>query len=546
MSSPFSCQNCGRPLASAEDRCIYCYPDWRYESANLENVPNTELISDNDVNNIPRLGEFLLTKGLIDQTDLENTLTIQAELASKGRRPLLGQILIDQGLIDRSTLNQIIFEQIILLQAALEESNQRSIWDKQNPTLPTNVQFAQVVSPEHMYQIAISNLIQAETIKEVTEGIVQTFDRAPHVSIILLTKSNGMQVIPAHNYKATYNDTPSNEINPREVLPVSPDFFDKSLISLKTSPIFNIEDSSGIPTEVLEIPRQMGHTDIAMIPITGQTGLAALILLGTKKRGSLTTSSLEPYINLAKLFSKTLVRISHCEGMEKRCSVLQNLNRINIEIALVTDINELYQVTHEQISNELGQVDMLIFLYDASSNIIRVPYAYEDYQIISLPPFPLGEGLVSNIINTAKPLLLVEKKNHQVRELGIEPFGSPAKSYLGVPLIVSGAVSGAIIVKDGHQEQRFDEEDLSFINTIASHVVLKIRDLHLLEENRKIAERERTLNEISTKIWSSTEIDEQLRIAIYELGHTLRASKGLIQLELSEEVITAEDREIIT
>ncbi len=75
---------------------------------------------------VPRLGDYLVEKGLISPGDLLKALDRQ-----KQPRPpdspalLLGNILIEMGVIDRASLDQAITEQIIQLRAALQDANQK-------------------------------------------------------------------------------------------------------------------------------------------------------------------------------------------------------------------------------------------------------------------------------------------------------------------------------------------------------------------------------------------------------------------------------------
>ena len=72
---------------------------------------------------VPRMGEYLVQKGLITDDDLHRALAYQQEQVSKGNLLVLGQILIDLKLIDRADLDQAVTEQIIHLRSALQAAN---------------------------------------------------------------------------------------------------------------------------------------------------------------------------------------------------------------------------------------------------------------------------------------------------------------------------------------------------------------------------------------------------------------------------------------
>ncbi|MCK6566666.1 MAG: hypothetical protein DCC59_17030 [Chloroflexi bacterium] len=72
---------------------------------------------------VPRLGEYLVQKGLISEIDLLRALTYQQDAAEKGGTALLGQALIEMKLLTQETLDQVITEQIIQLRSALQSAN---------------------------------------------------------------------------------------------------------------------------------------------------------------------------------------------------------------------------------------------------------------------------------------------------------------------------------------------------------------------------------------------------------------------------------------
>jgi signal transduction histidine kinase len=72
---------------------------------------------------VPRMGEYLVQKGLITEQQLQNALTHQQEQTAKGNTVLLGQALIDLSYLDRSDLDQAVTEQIIHLRSALQAAN---------------------------------------------------------------------------------------------------------------------------------------------------------------------------------------------------------------------------------------------------------------------------------------------------------------------------------------------------------------------------------------------------------------------------------------
>ncbi|HEY3473344.1 MAG TPA: histidine kinase dimerization/phospho-acceptor domain-containing protein, partial [Anaerolineales bacterium] len=72
---------------------------------------------------VPRMGEYLIHKGLISPESLQKALSYQQDSTAKGQPLLLGQALIDLNLLERADLDQAVTEQIIQLRSALQATN---------------------------------------------------------------------------------------------------------------------------------------------------------------------------------------------------------------------------------------------------------------------------------------------------------------------------------------------------------------------------------------------------------------------------------------
>ena len=72
---------------------------------------------------VPRLGDYLVQRNYITETDLQKALAHQQEKMTDNQAYLLGQALVDLKLINRAVLDQAVTEQIIQLRSALQAAN---------------------------------------------------------------------------------------------------------------------------------------------------------------------------------------------------------------------------------------------------------------------------------------------------------------------------------------------------------------------------------------------------------------------------------------
>lgn len=74
---------------------------------------------------VPRIGDYLMEKGVLTEADLKRALDHSRELSSGGKPRLLGQVLLDLGLVNREVLDEVVTEQILSLQSALQKTNEQ-------------------------------------------------------------------------------------------------------------------------------------------------------------------------------------------------------------------------------------------------------------------------------------------------------------------------------------------------------------------------------------------------------------------------------------
>jgi signal transduction histidine kinase len=129
MVEYISCPNCDQQVDPQVQDCPHCgatlaiaaiLAERKIQTAPLSlslDIPITpEML-------VPRLGDSLIEKGQLDAEGLQRALDYQKERGKLGKPRLIGQALLELGLIDRETLDQVVTEQILQLQTALQSAN---------------------------------------------------------------------------------------------------------------------------------------------------------------------------------------------------------------------------------------------------------------------------------------------------------------------------------------------------------------------------------------------------------------------------------------
>jgi signal transduction histidine kinase len=123
-----SCPQCGHSTDPNERFCDYCGVNLALAAVLAEREIDTSLASNDGIQIspeilVPRIGSYLIEKGILDEGGLNQALEKQAKSAGK-HTPLIGKTLLDLGLVSKEALDQAITEQIIELHSALKNANE--------------------------------------------------------------------------------------------------------------------------------------------------------------------------------------------------------------------------------------------------------------------------------------------------------------------------------------------------------------------------------------------------------------------------------------
>ncbi len=111
---------------------------------------------------VPRLGDYLLKRGLVTEEELEHALAYQKARTAAGEPRLLGQTLVELGYITRSELDEAVTEQIIKLRAALQDANRY---------LERRVQERTAELQEALQKLAELNQIKANFVSNISHEL---------------------------------------------------------------------------------------------------------------------------------------------------------------------------------------------------------------------------------------------------------------------------------------------------------------------------------------------------------------------------------------
>jgi GAF domain-containing protein/HAMP domain-containing protein len=102
---------------------------------------------------------------------------------------------------------------------------------------------------------------------------------------------------------------------------------------------------------------------------------------------------------------------------------------------------------------------------------------------------------------------------------------------LVIPITLRGQAIGIIKLQDVDQTRAWDQEDISWIKSVADQIGLALENARLLEATQRRAEREFLVGQITTKLRATNDPQVILQTAVTELRKALHAQKAQVIIQ---------------
>jgi PAS domain S-box-containing protein len=159
----------------------------------------------------------------------------------------------------------------------------------------------------------------------------------------------------------------------------------------------------------------------------------------------------------------------------KLAEILQNaVYRIAQAADTSAGLEGLFRSVHAIIGMVMPAGNFYIALYDGAQDLISFPYFVDEEDSAPKPKRP-GKGLTEYVIRTGRPLLCDEAADRELRARGeVEVIGAPSAIWLGVPLIVDGKTTGAMVVQHYSHPTAYGHRELRMLEYVSSQVARSI------------------------------------------------------------------------
>ena len=249
--------------------------------------------------------------------------------------------------------------------------------------------------------------------------------------------------------------------------------------------------------------------DLELMEFTAQHIVTAMIRLQDHER-------LQNAVN-----SRTRELMQQIREREKSELLQESLFKISeLTNDATLQIDEFYSMVHNIVGQLINAQNFYIAKYDQKSKTLSFVYYLDqnsENTEIDSQPRTFGNGFTEYIIRTGKTQLLNHQQMLALYEQGKTKKPQTAtKSWLGVPLIHSGVVLGAMVLQSYNLSTTFTEQDAELLKFVSQHVSSAIKRRELLEFERQshiLLEQQVKLRTVALEdeIKQRKQVEEQLQ-----------------------------------
>lgn len=219
----------------------------------------------------------------------------------------------------------------------------------------------------------------------------------------------------------------------------------------------------------------------APIVIDGQ--VFAIISLVALKSTDFTTRHVERLEQFASHASLALDNAHLYQQMKRRLEEQSMLNQAAQSISSALDLQNLLLMISQTFSRFFESDDLAVVLFDSESETVGEMLQVKNGQFQRMRSPRLDVGLAECIIQNRRGLVFRERAEllNFARTFQVTVSTALPESWIGIPLIATDRVVGALVMQDFKRTGVYLDKDLSLLSTIGSTVAVSIQNAALYE-----------------------------------------------------------------
>jgi GAF domain-containing protein/DNA-binding response OmpR family regulator/tetratricopeptide (TPR) repeat protein len=186
----------------------------------------------------------------------------------------------------------------------------------------------------------------------------------------------------------------------------------------------------------------------------------------------------------ARLFDETqrLLKIT-----EDRAAELAIINSVQEGLASKLEMQAIYDLVGDKLAEVMNTLDIDIRIFSPETNQVFYPYLREHGKRLEIPASPL-RGFAKKIYETRQTLVINENLAERMAEFGsvLVPGTQMEKSFMAVPILVSGAALGMVSVSNYEKENAFGDSEVRLLQTVVNAMSVALENARLFDETQRL------------------------------------------------------------
>jgi PAS domain S-box-containing protein len=329
----------------------------------------------------------------------------------------------------------------------------------------------------------------AQSVEEVDQHLSELFGQTEYVSFFFSVLGDQVHLIDISDPRGTRLDQSLKGFN----IPLARGLMRLSATGMQILEDLKTDDDFRNLSAYFE---RRGCTSLAMLPINIAKEMGYLLVVGSRDSKPISTSQMQPYLTLAQVIGASIERLSLLSNLNQRVKELNTLSAISQSATNAADLEDLFVRLHSELNATFGKnVGFAMAVNNAEQKTIAIPY-YLETERLDIPTYPYTDDLVSAVITGGKTILHKDASVLGLRSIETEDLHLTTRSWLGLPLTISGKTLGALILFDSETANRFSDTDIALLNTTAPQIASSLQNTSLLQAQQqalKAFEQERFL-----------------------------------------------------
>jgi signal transduction histidine kinase len=255
-------------------------------------------------------------------------------------------------------------------------------------------------------------------------------------------------------------------------------------------------------------------------PILDEDRCLGVIFVLSSSAWQASSSELTLLTTTANQISGVIKSARLFRNIQDRLSELATIYEIGLALTSTLDLEQLLSLIAKNSAQSLRAQGCTIRLM----NLPEIPFhkTFASYSVIGDAIADLdarvGRAITDRVANEKRPILFLDPRSDA--SLSACSIDGPC-SIISVPLKFRDKVIGVITLYNKHEGRPFSEEDLQFLNTVASGAAVAVENAAMYERMEDLAIEARTraqelaiLNDIGTAMSTTLNLDRLLRIIL--------------------------------